>query len=122
MLNSIQVNAKLAELLAAPGESECVEFKEAKTSFEIDKLGKYFAALCNEANLKGADSSWLIFGITNDRRVCGSKYRPNRDISDSSCSAWDPDLLGGALVWQKWRIFGAPQLRGTGSNTSSGQR
>jgi ATP-dependent DNA helicase RecG len=83
MLNSIQVNAKLAELLAAPGESECVEFKEAKTSFEIDKLGKYFAALCNEANLKGADSSWLIFGITNDRRVCGSKYKPNRPELDS---------------------------------------
>lgn len=33
-------------------ETECVEFKEAKTQYDFGKLGKYFSALSNEANLK----------------------------------------------------------------------
>ena len=34
-------------------ENEVVEFKEAKNTYDFKKLGKYFSALSNEANLKG---------------------------------------------------------------------
>jgi len=47
----VELKAKLDELLKLPAETEWVEFKEAKTNFDSDDLGKYFVALCNEANL-----------------------------------------------------------------------
>ncbi|WP_344973622.1 RNA-binding domain-containing protein [Compostibacter hankyongensis] len=59
-----------------PAETEVIEFKEAKNNFHFDKLGKYFSALSNEANLKGKAEAWLIFGIENkDHRIVGSRYR-----------------------------------------------
>jgi hypothetical protein len=33
-------------------ENEIVEFKEAKPGYDFNKIGKYFSALSNEANLK----------------------------------------------------------------------
>lgn len=45
-------NAKLQELLQATTEKEVLEFKQAKTQYDNDKLGEYFSALSNEANLK----------------------------------------------------------------------
>jgi ATP-dependent DNA helicase RecG len=56
-----QLVAKLKELLSLPDETECVEFKEAKRSFDFRKLCKYFSALCNEASLKSQPFSWLVF-------------------------------------------------------------
>lgn len=44
-------------------ENECVEFKSAKNNFDIDKLGKYFSALSNEATLRNKQYSWMVFGI-----------------------------------------------------------
>ena len=43
----------LHRLQALEAETETVEFKEAKDSFSFDRIGKYFSALCNEANLNG---------------------------------------------------------------------
>ncbi len=83
MLNSVQAHAKLTELLAAPCESECIEFKTAKDTFEIDKLGKYFSALSNEANLNSQDSAWLVLGVNNDRKICGSSWKSNRSSLDA---------------------------------------
>lgn len=48
----MNIEQKLEQLLDHSGESEVVEFKEAKNSYNFDKLGKYFSALSNEANLK----------------------------------------------------------------------
>jgi ATP-dependent DNA helicase RecG len=66
----------LHNLLAMPGENELVEFKEAKNSFHFDELGQYFSALSNEANLKGAEEAWLVFGITDKQNVIGTNFRP----------------------------------------------
>lgn len=44
---------QLEELRALPSETEWLEFKSASTDFSFDKLGQYFSALSNEANLKG---------------------------------------------------------------------
>lgn len=69
----------LAELMASARECEWLEFKEAHESFDFGKLGKYFSALANEANLKGKDCGWLVFGVRDkDRKVVGTQYRTNR--------------------------------------------
>lgn len=43
-------------------ESEVVELKKAENNFDFDDLGMFFSALSNEANLRGLDFAWLIFG------------------------------------------------------------
>ncbi|XKE45482.1 putative DNA binding domain-containing protein [Halomonas organivorans] len=65
----------LRRLLAGAGESEIVEFKEAKNTFNFDKLGKYVSALSNEANLQGLTSAWLVFGVKDNHRVIGTRFR-----------------------------------------------
>ncbi len=58
-------------------ENEVIEFKEAKNSYDFDKLGKYFSALSNEANLQGQPKAWLIFGVRDaGKEIVGSQYRP----------------------------------------------
>lgn len=65
-------------------ENEIVEFKEAKRQYDFDKIGKYFSALCNEANLKEKRSAWLIFGIKDsDKSIVGSQFRSSRADLDS---------------------------------------
>jgi ATP-dependent DNA helicase RecG len=79
-----ELNKILLDALALPAETEIVEFKEAKNSYDFDKIGKYFSALSNEANLKGKSCAWLIFGVENKKhRIIGSQYRPNRKDLDS---------------------------------------
>ncbi|MFV0365038.1 MAG: ATP-binding protein [Mangrovibacterium sp.] len=56
----------LQRLLSLSTENEVVECKEANTRFDKDKLGKYFSALSNEANLKAKSEAWLVFGV-NDK-------------------------------------------------------
>jgi ATP-dependent DNA helicase RecG len=51
-----EINDKLNGLLLS-SESEVIEFKEAKTTFDKKKLGQYFSALSNEANLKNSSSA-----------------------------------------------------------------
>ena len=68
---------KLSTLLALPHETEWLEFKEAKNSYDFDKLGQYFSALSNEARLKNRPCGWLIFGVRDDHTVCGTSFRPN---------------------------------------------
>jgi len=65
------------EELIATWENEVVEFKQAGNDYSTDDIGKYFSALANEANLRGADCGWLVFGVNNKtRRVVGTDYRP----------------------------------------------
>lgn len=75
----------LTGLLALPAETEWVEFKEAKTSFDLEKLGAYFSALSNEANLKGQPCAWLVFGVTDrpPRRIVGTQFKPDRPSLDA---------------------------------------
>ena len=61
--------------LIAGWEGECVEFKEANDNYPTQDIGKYFSALANEANLRGLTSSWLVFGVSNSRKVVGTTYR-----------------------------------------------
>ena len=57
-------------------ENEIVEFKEAKNDFDSSKLGKYFSAISNEANLKQKEYGWLIFGVEDKKhQIVGTQYR-----------------------------------------------
>ena len=57
-------------------ESEVVEFKNAENNFDFDDLGKYFSALSNEANLRGLEFAWLIFGYDEKKHeIVGTSYK-----------------------------------------------
>lgn len=56
-------------------ENEVVEFKEARTNYSFNDIGKYFSALSNEANLRDKKEAWLIFGVSNNKEIVGTEYR-----------------------------------------------
>ncbi len=71
-----EIEEKLEELLASESENEILEFKEAKKSYDFNKIGKYFSALSNEANLSNRAEAWLIFGIVDkDKTLVGTSFR-----------------------------------------------
>lgn len=78
----------LKELLNLSTETEIVEFKEAKTQYSIDKLGKYFSALSNEANLKSAEHAFLVFGVRDDRSIVGT------NIGDKQINNYKAEIAG----------------------------
>lgn len=83
-MNDQELKNTLAYLRSLPGETEVVEFKEAKNTYDFTRLGKYFSALSNEANLKGRSFSWLVFGIENKKHtIVGSNFRIHRKDLDS---------------------------------------
>ncbi len=70
----------LLERLIASWENEVVEFKQASGDFSTDDIGRYFSALANEANLRGAGGGWLVFGVHDKtRHVVGTGYRPQSE-------------------------------------------
>ncbi len=74
-MDQVALTALLNELIAA-WESEVVEFKQANNDYDTDKIGEYFSALSNEANLRGVERAWLVFGVHDKTRtVVGSDYR-----------------------------------------------
>jgi len=72
----MDIKAVLDDLRSQTSETEILEFKEAKNTYNFDKLGKYFSALSNEANLLGKKDAWLVFGIKDKgRRIVGTRFR-----------------------------------------------
>ena len=67
---------KLLDSLITNWESEVIEFKQATNNYSTDKIGQYFSALANEANLRNTEKAWLVFGVSDKTRtVVGSNYR-----------------------------------------------
>ncbi len=69
---------EILENLMERWEYETVEFKEAKSNFDTDKIGRYFSALSNEANLKQQQYGWLVFGVSEKdktKHVVGTAYK-----------------------------------------------
>lgn len=74
----------LLDELITRWEGEVVEFKQADNDYKTGDIGKYFSALANEANLQGAESGWLVFGVNNTTRaVVGTNYRPDAERLNS---------------------------------------
>lgn len=83
-MTASELQLQLDRLLQLPGETEWVEFKEARSNFDSDDLGRYFAALSNEANLKAQQTAWLVLGIQDKpRKIVGSQYRSHRPDLDN---------------------------------------
>lgn len=85
----------LLDSLIERWEGEVVEFKRAGNDYSSDKIGRYFSALANEANLRNQERAWLVFGVDNRTRKVeggGTDYRPQperlhnlkMEISDST--------------------------------------
>ena len=67
---------QLFQSIISHKESEVVEFKKAENNFDFDDLGKYFSAMSNEANLRGLDFAWLIFGYDEKKHeIVGTSYK-----------------------------------------------
>lgn len=69
---------EILEKLMERWEYEIVEFKEAKSNYDTDKIGRYFSAISNEANLRQQQYGWLVFGVSEKgkiRHVVGSAYK-----------------------------------------------
>ena len=74
----IDIKAILQRLLTHDYETEVLEFKEAKNDYSFQKIGRYFSALANEANLLGKQEAWLVFGVRDsDKTIVSSSYRTN---------------------------------------------
>lgn len=58
-------------------ENEVVEFKEAKGQYSEDKIGQYFSAISNEANLKNQQYGWFILGVSerNQKYPVGTSFK-----------------------------------------------
>ena len=81
MTTMVMYLEQLDEFRQMSAETEWLEFKEAKTQFDTDDLGRYITALSNEANLCRQEAGWLIFGVkdkinsaTKTRPIVGSSY------------------------------------------------
>jgi ATP-dependent DNA helicase RecG len=74
-MNQAELQTLLTHLIQV-WENEVVDFKEASNSYATSDIGRYFSALANEANLRGQEKAWLVFGIQNKTRtVTGTDYR-----------------------------------------------
>lgn len=75
-----QALQELLSGLIATWENEVVEFKRAGNDYDTNKIGEYFSALANEANLRNVERAWLVFGVDNKTRsVVGSDYRQDHE-------------------------------------------
>ena len=75
----IQLKEKISQMIES-FESEVIEFKEARTNYSFNDIGKYFSALSNEANLRGLQEAWLVFGISDDKRYVGTEFRKQGNL------------------------------------------
>ena len=71
---------EILENLMQRWEYEIVEFKEAKGGYDTDKIGRYFSAISNEANLRQQQYGWLVFGVGEGReakakKIVGTAYK-----------------------------------------------
>ncbi len=77
-----ELNRTLKELINHC-EMECVEFKRAENNFDVDKLGKYFSAIGNEATLRNKQYGWIIFGIDDKTHdLINTKYMPDNNFNN----------------------------------------
>lgn len=78
-MNTAELTKHLNELISG-WENEVVEFKQAGDGYSTSDIGKYYSALANEANLRGLERGWLVFGVDNQTRgVVGSDFRPESE-------------------------------------------
>lgn len=76
-----QLKEKITQMIES-FESEVIEFKEARINYSFNDIGKYFSALSNEANLRGLQEAWLVFGVSDDKRYVGTEFRKQGNLQN----------------------------------------
>ena len=68
---------ELLQELMERWEYEIVEFKSATGGYSEDKIGQYFSAISNEANLAGKQYGWFVLGVseTGMRHLVGTAFK-----------------------------------------------
>ena len=68
---------ELLQSLMENWEDEIVEFKTASGQYSIDKIGQYFSAISNEANLMNQQYGWFVLGVseTDKKHVVGTAFK-----------------------------------------------
>ncbi|EKE10827.1 MAG: hypothetical protein ACD_15C00195G0018 [uncultured bacterium] len=99
------IDEQLNYILSLPAENEIIEWKEAKNSFDFRKLGKYFSALSNEANLKNKKSAWLVFGIKDNKDIIGTNFRNDSISLNSLKSELSRDTTGGISLVEIYETY-----------------
>lgn len=100
----MEIIGRFKQLMEMPGETEVLEWKKVETDFDFNKLGKYFSALSNEANLKHNKSAWLIFGVNDDKIISGTNYRKDRRNLDGSKHEISRDTTNGITFIEIYEI------------------
>ena len=68
---------ELLQSLVENWEDEIVEFKTASGQYSTDKIGQYFSAISNEANLMNQQYGWLVLGVSeiDKKHVVGTAFK-----------------------------------------------
>lgn len=68
---------ELLQSLMENWEDEIVEFKTASGQYSTDKIGQYFSAISNEANLMNQQYGWLVLGVSeiDKKHVVGTAFK-----------------------------------------------
>lgn len=117
----------LRQWRSMPSETEWLEFKRARNTFNLNDLGQYVSALANEANLARRDAGWLVFGVddavdsnTGMRPVLGTDYASSpgdvNAVKQAVAAHTTPSMAldDPLVVWEGgkrallWRIPAAP--------------
>ena len=86
------------------------EFKEAGKDYDKNKIGQYFSAISNEANLKGLQHGWLVFGVRNkNKEIVGSDYRNTKGL-DTLKQEISVGTTGGISFIEIYEVY--PEVRG----------
>lgn len=114
--NKAESNAEyyeILEMLMERWEYEIVEFKEAKSQYDADKIGRYFSAISNEANLKHQQYGWLIFGVSEakEKHIVGTAYKQgNLSLLEKFKYEISRDTTNGMTFYDIIEIF--PEVHG----------
>ncbi|WP_182870883.1 RNA-binding domain-containing protein [Rhodopirellula sp. JC639] len=102
-MNDAQLQAKLAELLALPGESEWVEFKHNNDSPQM--IGEYLSAISNSAALESQPFGYIVWGVEDGtHRIVGTSFKPRqkKGQGNEDLEPWLNKLLAPRI---NFRIF-----------------
>ena len=97
----IELDKKPQQFLSTNDENEILEYKEAKNQYDFDKIGKYFSALSNEANLLGkSESEYLLSpAVAQISWILKDKDNIAKDYEHFTC----PFILSLEAVYNKIR-------------------
>ncbi|MYB40217.1 transcriptional regulator [Candidatus Saccharibacteria bacterium] len=76
----------LRELKDLNGESEFSEFKENNSN--MDLIGNTISALSNAAALHEKEYGYLIFGVSDEGKIVGTKFNPSKRHKGQDIKLW----------------------------------